>query len=115
MVDYSSHLQESRCDKMPGRGFRLSGEWPVTCFNPNRLGIPATVYLPATASADRVARVAMWGAKVVQVGQAWDDAHAEIQKEQIERNLQFAKAADEVKAGGNVQRGYVRDVRPELQ
>ncbi len=42
----------------------------------HRLGIPATVYLPATASADRVARVKVWGATVIQHGQAWDDAHA---------------------------------------
>ncbi|MCU0493668.1 MAG: pyridoxal-phosphate dependent enzyme [Chloroflexaceae bacterium] len=41
-----------------------------------RLGIPATVYLPATASADRVARVQAWGARVVQHGSAWDDAHS---------------------------------------
>jgi threonine dehydratase len=41
-----------------------------------RLNIPATVYLPATATADRVARVAVWGAKVEQVGTVWDDAHA---------------------------------------
>jgi threonine dehydratase len=42
----------------------------------NRLGIPATVYLPATASPDRVARVGVWGARVIQHGTAWDDAHA---------------------------------------
>lgn len=42
----------------------------------HRLGIPATVYLPAAATADRVARVATWGAKIVQHGAAWDDAHA---------------------------------------
>jgi threonine dehydratase len=41
-----------------------------------RLGIPATIFLPARASADRVARVAAWGAEVVQHGSAWDDAHA---------------------------------------
>jgi threonine dehydratase len=41
----------------------------------NRLGIPATVYLPATASADRVARIGVWGAKLVQHGITWDDAH----------------------------------------
>ena len=40
-----------------------------------RLSLPATVYLPASASADRVARIAAWGAQVVQHGSAWDDAH----------------------------------------
>jgi threonine dehydratase len=46
----------------------------------NRLGIPATVYLPAAATADRVARVAYWGAKVIQHGASWDDAHAEASR-----------------------------------
>ncbi|MBS1966162.1 MAG: threonine/serine dehydratase [Chloroflexi bacterium SZAS-1] len=41
-----------------------------------RLGIPATIFLTAHASADRVARVTMWGAQVRQHGQVWDDAHA---------------------------------------
>ncbi|HEX9370446.1 MAG TPA: pyridoxal-phosphate dependent enzyme, partial [Roseiflexaceae bacterium] len=41
-----------------------------------RLGIPATIYLPERASADRVARVAAWGAQVIRHGQVWDDAHA---------------------------------------
>lgn len=45
-------------------------------YGAQRLGIPATIYLPATASADRVARIARWGAHVVQHGTAWDDAHA---------------------------------------
>ncbi len=40
-----------------------------------RLGLPAIVYLPATASEDRVARVTAWGAQVIQHGAAWDDAH----------------------------------------
>jgi len=40
-----------------------------------RLGCPATIYLPARASADRVARVEAWGATVVRHGDVWDDAH----------------------------------------
>ena len=40
------------------------------------MDIPATVYLPESASADRIARVQRWGAEVVQVGRNWDDAHA---------------------------------------
>lgn len=40
-----------------------------------RLGLPATVYLPAAASADRVTRVKAWGAEVVQEGGNWNDAH----------------------------------------
>ncbi len=42
----------------------------------HRLGIPAIVYLPESASNDRVERVKVWGAQVIQHGSAWDDAHA---------------------------------------
>jgi threonine dehydratase len=40
-----------------------------------RLGMQARVYLPATASPDRVKRVESWGAEVVQHGRNWDDAN----------------------------------------
>lgn len=40
-----------------------------------RLGCPATIYLPERATADREARIAAWGAKVVRHGAVWDDAH----------------------------------------
>jgi len=40
-----------------------------------RLGLPATIYLPEAASADRVARIAMWGAQVIKHGSVWDEAH----------------------------------------
>jgi threonine dehydratase len=41
-----------------------------------RLGLPATIFLPERASADRVARIAAWGAQVIKQGDVWDDAHA---------------------------------------
>jgi len=41
-----------------------------------RLGLPATIFLPERASADRVARIATWGAQVIKHGDVWDDAHA---------------------------------------
>jgi threonine dehydratase len=44
-----------------------------------RLGLPATIYLPERASADREARIAAWGARVVRHGAAWDDANAQAQ------------------------------------
>ncbi|HMO59775.1 MAG TPA: threonine/serine dehydratase [Roseiflexaceae bacterium] len=44
-------------------------------YGARRLGIPAIVYLPATASPDRVARVEHWGAQVIRFGRNWDDAH----------------------------------------
>jgi threonine dehydratase len=40
-----------------------------------RLGLPATIYLPEAASADRVARIAAWGAQVIKHGSVWDEAH----------------------------------------
>ncbi len=43
----------------------------------HRLGIPAVVYLPATASPDRIARVKAWGAELVTVGTVWDETHAQ--------------------------------------
>ncbi len=57
-------------------------------YGAHRLGIPATIYLPTTASADRVARIARWNAEVVQHGTAWDDAHA--------RAVEDAEAAGKV-------------------
>jgi threonine dehydratase len=41
-----------------------------------RLGLPATIFLPERASADRVARITAWGAQVIKYGAVWDDAHA---------------------------------------
>lgn len=43
----------------------------------HRLGVPAIVYLPASASPDRVARVKAWGAELVMVGSVWDETHAQ--------------------------------------
>lgn len=40
-----------------------------------RLGLPATIFLPETASADRVARIATLGATVFQRGKVWDEAN----------------------------------------
>jgi threonine dehydratase len=45
-----------------------------------RLGLPATIFLPERASADRVARIAAWGAQVIKHGAVWDDAHARATK-----------------------------------
>ncbi len=46
-------------------------------YGAHRLGIPAIVYLPASASADRIARVKVWGAELNVVGAVWDDTHAQ--------------------------------------
>ena len=47
----------------------------AVAYAARRLGVPATVYLPEGASADRAARIAAWGAEVIRHGAAWDDAH----------------------------------------
>ncbi|KAB8144943.1 pyridoxal-phosphate dependent enzyme [Chloroflexia bacterium SDU3-3] len=47
----------------------------AVAYAASRLGLPATIYLPEQASADRVARIAAWGAQVVPYGRNWDDAH----------------------------------------
>lgn len=46
-----------------------------------KLGMPATIYLPQNASADRVARIAVWGAEVIKHGRGWDDANAHANAE----------------------------------
>ena len=40
-----------------------------------QLNIPAIIYLPGNASADRVARIQAWGAVVVQYGSGYEEAH----------------------------------------
>ncbi len=40
-----------------------------------RLGIPAAIYLPATATPDRVARIEAFGVRLIRHGTTWDDAH----------------------------------------
>ena len=60
----------------------------------SRLHIPATVYLPATASADRVARVSRWNAQVIQHGTAWDDAHKKALEHAEAENLHYVHPFD---------------------
>jgi threonine dehydratase len=63
-------------------------------YGANRLGIPATVYLPASASEDRVARVNVWGAKVIQHGVVWDEAHAKAVEHAEAENLVYVHPFD---------------------
>lgn len=53
------------------------------------MAIPAVVYLPEGASADRVARVERWGARVVRRGRNWDDAHAAAAVYAAEQGLPY--------------------------
>jgi threonine dehydratase len=60
----------------------------------SRLGMPATVYLPARASEDRVARIARYGARVIKHGDAWDDANAKALEHAANENLAYVPAFD---------------------
>ena len=59
-----------------------------------RLGIPAIVYLPLSASADRVARVKVWGAELVQYGSVWDDTHAEATRRAAAEGMTYVHPFD---------------------
>jgi threonine dehydratase len=59
-----------------------------------RLGLPATVYLPERASADREARIAAWGARVIRHGAAWDDANAQAQAHAAAEGLTYIHPFD---------------------
>ncbi len=41
------------------------------------VGVPSTIFLPASTPETKAARIALWGARVVRAGRVWDDAHAE--------------------------------------
>jgi threonine dehydratase len=59
-----------------------------------RLGLPATIYLPERASADREARIAAWGARVVRHGAAWDDANVQAQAHAASEGLVYIHPFD---------------------
>jgi threonine dehydratase len=63
-------------------------------YGAHRLGLPATIYLPETASADREARIARWGARVIRHGRAWDDAHAQAMQHAEHDNLTYVHPFD---------------------
>jgi threonine dehydratase len=46
----------------------------AVAYASTRLGVAATIYLPETASADRVARIKAWGTTVIQYGSNPNDA-----------------------------------------
>jgi threonine dehydratase len=59
-----------------------------------RLGIPAVVYLPLSASADRAARVKVWGAELVQFGKVWDETHAEASRRAAAEGMTYIHPFD---------------------
>lgn len=59
-----------------------------------QLGIPATVYLPETASADRVARITAWGARVQRFGQNPNEALQRAETDAATEGLLFVHPFD---------------------
>jgi threonine dehydratase len=48
-------------------------------------GVPATIFLPRSVAADKIAKLDAWGARVVVSGEAWDDSNrAALQRAQAE-------------------------------
>jgi threonine dehydratase len=62
-----------------------------------RLGIPATVYLPARASADREQRIAAWGARIFRYGDTWDDAHQRAIAHAADEGLYYVHPFDDMR------------------
>ncbi len=60
----------------------------------HRLGVPARVYLPENATADRVDRVQSWGADCIRFGAAYDDAHREALRYAQANDLIYVEAFD---------------------
>lgn len=74
---FNSLLQMSPDQQARGVMAASGGNHGVAlAYGAHVLGIPCIIYLPAGASSDRVARITRWGARVIQHGAAWDDAHA---------------------------------------
>jgi len=48
----------------------------AVAFAGRSLGVPTTVYLPRLTPEAKAQRIERWGARVVRVGDVWDDAHA---------------------------------------
>ncbi|MBX7222903.1 MAG: threonine/serine dehydratase [Blastocatellia bacterium] len=65
-------------------------------YGAQHLGIPAVVYLPETATADRIARVTRWGATVLRHGAAWDDANRKAVEQSRENGMTYVHAFDAV-------------------
>lgn len=59
-----------------------------------RIGTPATVFLPSTASPDRVARIVAWGAEVVRFGANSPALFSESQRYATERGMLYVHPYD---------------------
>ncbi len=62
-----------------------------------RLGIPATVYLPARASADGEQRIAAWRARIFRYGDTWDNAHQRAIAHSAAEELYYVHPFDDIR------------------
>lgn len=64
-------------------------------------GVPATVFLPRSVAADKLAKLAAWGARVVVAGEAWDDSNrAALQHAEAENLAYIPPFADRAVVAG---------------
>jgi threonine dehydratase len=64
-------------------------------------GVPATVFLPRSVAADKLAKLASWGARVVVAGEAWDDSNrAALQHAEAENLAYIPPFADRAVIAG---------------
>ena len=81
-------------------------------FAARKLGVPAEIFVPATTPAAKVRRIAGYGARVVQGGEAYADAYAASRERQVETGALEVHAYDhaDVLAGqGTVGREFEQD------
>jgi threonine dehydratase len=65
------------------------------------VAVPATVFLPRSVAADKLAKLSDWGAQVVVVGEVWDDSNqAALQHAEAEGRTYIHPFADPAVIGG---------------
>jgi threonine dehydratase len=88
-------LQLSEAQKKQGVITSSGGNHGLAvAYAATRLGIPAIVYLPETASPDRVARARQWSAEIIRYGDVWDVAHAKAMETAASKNLHYIHPFD---------------------
>ena len=79
-------------------------------------GVPATIFLPRSVAADKIAKLDAWGARVVMSGEVWDDSNrAALQHAETEGLAYIHPFADpEVIAGQGTIALEILDEAPDL-
>ena len=89
----------------------------AVAYHAKRLGIPATIVMPATTPSIKVSQTAGHGAKVVLEGAMYDDAHDKACELALERGFVFVHPFDDaaVIAGQGTVAIEMLDVEPDLE